>query len=179
MDLSKILDTVATNIPVIGTAYSIAKDIFNVGEQRSVNQMMMEREDNAYQRRARDLKSAGINPIMAGGSPAGVSSLTPAKAESDPIEKALMYQQVINTNAMTKGQIALNKEKMRHISYEADMAKMDRDIYKKLKVNPYKGMNPLLWGVVLQRLGSGVGKKLKDLGKDGEYNMNRFLEIMI
>lgn len=55
--------------------------------QKELNSLQMEREDNAYQRQAADMKAAGINPLMAGiqgGAAAG--GMNAAQANAIPAE---------------------------------------------------------------------------------------------
>ena len=48
--------------------------------QKELNQKMMDREDNAIQRRAADMQQAGINPLLAAGQPAQAQHAVAAQA---------------------------------------------------------------------------------------------------
>lgn len=56
----------------------------NIAYQREMNNTLMEREDNAVQRRALDLQKAGLSKTLAAGSPASASPLTAPKNEYVP-----------------------------------------------------------------------------------------------
>lgn len=77
-----------------------ATNILNFSEQKKQNAWMREaqqttwdREDNAVQRRAADMKAAGINPLLAAGSPAQASSpvqIGAPQMENTGFDKALV-----------------------------------------------------------------------------------------
>lgn len=58
-----------TNREVAGINYELQKEVFEY--QKELNQLIMEREDNAVQRRKADLIAAGFHPMLATGSSAG------------------------------------------------------------------------------------------------------------
>ena len=65
---------------------------------KMMNQVQMDREDNAIQRRTKDMRKAGINPLLAAGNPASSSSVsTPAAPARVPQRVSpmdlLAYQQ--------------------------------------------------------------------------------------
>ena len=75
---------------------------------KMMNQVQMDREDNAIQRRTKDMRKAGINPLLAAGNPASSSSVsTPAAPARVPQRVSpmdlLAYQQgkanIAKTNA--------------------------------------------------------------------------------
>ena len=70
---------------ILGTAASMGSSLINANAQAKANdrseanawemqRIQHEREDNAVQRRAEDMKKAGINPLMAAGNAANSSS---------------------------------------------------------------------------------------------------------
>lgn len=79
--------------------------------QKMMNQVQMDREDNAIQRRTKDMRKAGINPLLAAGNPASSSSVSTPSAPArvpqriNPID-LLAFEQgkanVAKTNAETK-----------------------------------------------------------------------------
>lgn len=79
--------------------------------QKMMNQAQMDREDSAVQRRVKDMRKAGINPLMAAGNPASSSSVSTPSAPArvpqrvSPID-LMAYEQgkanVAKTHAETR-----------------------------------------------------------------------------
>lgn len=63
-------------------AYQQQADAMNLTFQKESRDLTMAREDNAVQRRAADMRSAGINPLMAAGSPAQASQVIAPHSEA-------------------------------------------------------------------------------------------------
>lgn len=83
------------------------------------------RDDNAVQRRAKDMESAGINPVMAAGSPASNSS--PVKGEfpdpnmGAPIKDAYTAARQAQDISLTQKQKDLVTEQARSLKIENDL----------------------------------------------------------
>ena len=66
---------------IIGGALGAINGGIGLGLQAKQNRITREREDNAVQRRARDMELAGINPLLSAGDPAQTSNMQAPKAE--------------------------------------------------------------------------------------------------
>lgn len=87
----------------------------NLAYQKEMQQQAWAREDNAVQRRADDMRAAGINPILAAGSPAQASPAQQTQApqqESTRLEEQAMKMNLIRQQT----EIARSFIEMEHIS---------------------------------------------------------------
>lgn len=100
------------------TGYSIYRNQKDIDYQKSLQNDIFNREDNAVQRRMNDLQAAGLNPNLAAGSAAGAGAVvgrsnTPG-INGNPLGDALDFaQHVAQLEAQhTENRILNNQEKM-------------------------------------------------------------------
>lgn len=118
---------------IIDSLYNVGKDIVNWGaakEQqqydRSLQQTIFNREDNAIQRRVGDLKAAGLSPILAAGSAAGAGAVVKSEAPqakgtvTDSVADALALMQMKTNIAQSEAQIELTKAQTAKAASESD-----------------------------------------------------------
>lgn len=107
--------------PIFGIAegiYSAFSQNRNYNYQKSIQQQIFQREDNAVQRRSADLKKAGLSKVLAAGDAAGAGSVVSTSApESDivgryakamEINKAKAEIDNINADSAVKAEQANN-----------------------------------------------------------------------
>lgn len=121
---------------IIGGLASAGTSLFNMWQQGEQNRITREREDNAIQRRAKDMEAAGFNPVLAAGNPAGAQALSLPHAE-DPAQAAMAMMkggQDIATSAAEKVRVEEAtkqvKAQTRITKAEADMKEYDRDVQR-------------------------------------------------
>lgn len=101
----------------VGNFLSPITSIFGIGEgifnsiqqsqqydyQKDLQKQIFQREDNAVQRRAKDLAAAGLSKSLAAGSAAGTGQVVPTQApQSSVMERVLMAMQMKKTEAEIK-----------------------------------------------------------------------------
>jgi len=69
-------DWVAAGAGAAAAGGNLLSSLFTSRYQKKLNQKVMQREDNAVQRRAADMQAAGLSKTLAAGSPASATSLS-------------------------------------------------------------------------------------------------------
>ena len=121
---------IANTVAAFGNL-SLQKKMFQY--QKDLQQVMFQREDNAVQRRAADLRAAGFSPTLAAGSAAGTGPVVQTQAPqmgpipdfSQAISIALGIMQQKAQIAVTESQYELNQMQKEKISTDVDKLKSD------------------------------------------------------
>ena len=175
--------------PVGAAIGSIGSGLFDRRSARKERQHREAREDSAYQRAAADMEKAGLNRILALGSPAASAASASAsmpdigsagvggaeqerKRKAQPAELRLMEEQIGNVAAQTQAssaqaaqsrtQAQLNTSTKQAVDYENERRKVEAKIFDDL--------GPAGFGLkmLIESLGGGSGKAISDLLKGGK-----------
>jgi hypothetical protein len=139
---------------------SLLQNWQNVKFQQEQNQITRDREDNAVQRRAADMQAAGINPLMAAGSPAATGVMQAPQMKSnvagDAIEGARRTIDISQTAAAAR----LTSAQAKSVEIDNDLKQIPRT---DRRVNPDGSIN-----VVTEEEGSAYGDS-KIRGWEADY----------
>lgn len=121
----------------ISQGVGIVSDLFNAGEQiesqsymRDMQKKSWEREDNAVQRRVKDLEAAGLSPTLAAGSSAASSGPINAgvpQFEGANAMRAVEYGQARRQNAVTEANLDLVRTQTDAADANSFLSRMLRD----------------------------------------------------
>lgn len=106
----------------------------NLAYQKQLQQQIFNREDNAVQRRAADLKAAGMNPLLAAGGAASSgqavqTSAPQASAKTNFAATAMALHRMKIDNSMTKAQQELITEHANNADLQGQLLQKQIDWY--------------------------------------------------
>lgn len=144
--------------------------------QKSLNEMQMQREDNAVQRRVADLKAAGLSPTLAAGSAAGATPVHAANAPQHGISQHASPSAIKAEAAMFRE--AQMKEKLGlALSAMGNFADVSRTKAETALLNAQKGQQDIINKYLDDYLqGRNIGQNLdndaKSLANEFARNAN-------
>lgn len=137
-------------------------------KQEELNNLQMQREDNAYQRTVEDMKKAGLNPLTMSGTNNAQPLINPIKSENNTFDKAVHLAQTISAVATGLAQAKNLNASTAGIGIQNAMAQKDLDFlntkrlsqteYEHQKQKELAEINKGFWG----RVGNDIYDKVSD-----------------
>lgn len=172
-------------------------DIFTFGgyskerereRQEELNNLQMQREDNAYQRTVEDMNKAGLNPLTMSGTNNAQPLTNPIKSENNTFDKAVQLATTIASVATGLAQAKNLNESTAGMGIQNAMSQKDLDNlnrkglspseYEHIKQKELANINKSFWG----RLGNDVydklGGKIDNLLDKGTEIVNKGIESL-
>jgi hypothetical protein len=166
----------------IGVLGQLAQSAFNISQQNKTNETEIDLANTAHQREVKDLKAAGLNPILSVNKGASVPGLSAPESRVDTngaINSAAAAAQIKNTMAQTESTRAQTQQLLMERRYRLMeiMNSADASTLMKQKAaadlalttanaNSVQAMLPekQMEGAAAQALGKGILPWIKDLG---------------
>lgn len=108
--------------------YGFQREQYNY--QKDLQNRIFEREDNAVQRRMKDLKAAGMNPLLAAGGAASAGQAVTTSAPQVPGLKT-SYADYMIAKAKADADISMTQAQQQLLNNQAEGARLNNELTKK------------------------------------------------
>ena len=172
-------------------------DIFTFGgyskekereRQEELNELQMQREDNAYQRTVEDMNKAGLNPLTMSGTNNAQPLTNPIKSENNTFDKAMLLGTTISSVASGLAQAKNLNASTVGLGIQNAMAQKDLDYLNSKGLSPSEyqhqrqkelaNLNKGFWGKVGNDVYDKLGGKIDNLIDKGTEIVNKGIESL-
>ena len=172
-------------------------DIFTFGgyskekereRQEELNELQMQREDNAYQRTVEDMNKAGLNPLTMSGTNNAQPLTNPIKSENNTFDKAMLLGTTISSVASGLAQAKNLNASTVGLGIQNAMAQKDLDYLNSKGLSPSEyqhqrqkelaNLNKGFWGKVGNDVYDKLGGKIDNLIDKSTEIVNKGIESL-